>query len=128
MDKSLSTYYDETKNAIEALESSRDKNTRVKAEELYYHHVDRVRDFQHERLIHLLVTFFFSSLLIMAIVGVLWMGSIDVTSGILLTWLFVGAGLILLVTVFFYVKHYYHLENGVQKLYPLTERLRNIIR
>ncbi|HEY8886141.1 MAG TPA: hypothetical protein VIM31_01425 [Candidatus Microsaccharimonas sp.] len=128
MDKSITSYYAETKRTIESLEDSKDKTARSKAEELYYYHVERVRDFQHERLVHLLVTFFFSGLLIMAIIGLLWVASIDVTSGVLLTYLFAGAGLILFITVLFYVRHYYQLENGVQKLYPLSERLRELIR
>ncbi|MDB5180205.1 MAG: hypothetical protein JWN12_837 [Candidatus Saccharibacteria bacterium] len=128
MYKSIVSYYNETKHAIEALEDMKDKASRSKAEELYYYHIDRVHDFQHERHIHLLVTFFFSSLLVMAIVGLLWVESIDITSGLLLIYLFAGAGLILFITVLFYVRHYYQLENGVQKLYPLTERLRELLR
>jgi hypothetical protein len=125
MDKSIITYYTDTQRAIEVLE---EKKSRSKAEELYYYHVDRVRDFQHERLVHLLVTFFFSALLIMAIVGLLWVGSSAIASELLLTYLFAGAGLILFITVLFYVRHYYQLENGVQKMYSLTERLRDLIR
>jgi hypothetical protein len=128
MDKSITTYFRDTKLAIENLEDDKSKIARSKAEELYYYHVDRVRDFQHERLIHLLVTFFFSALLVIAIVGLLWTGSVTINSGITLTYLFAGAGLILFITVLFYVRHYYQLENGVQKLYPLTERLRDLIR
>lgn len=128
MDKSITTYYRDTKHAIENLEDDKSKIARSKAEELYYYHVDRVRDFQHERLIHLLVTFFFSLLLILAIIGLLWTGSASINSGIVLTYLFAGAGLILFITVLLYVRHYYQLENGVQKLYPLTERLRDLIR
>lgn len=128
MDKSIITYYNDTKHAIDALDNKKDSSWRTKAEELYYYHVDRVRDFQHERLIHLLVTFFFSALLIISISGLLWAGSTAATTGITLTYLFAAAGLILFITVLFYVRHYYQLENGTQKLYPLTERLRDLIR
>lgn len=125
MDKSLTRYYNETKQVVESLEQ---KPSRSKAEELYYYHVDRVRDFQHERLIHLIVTLFFSSLLMMSIVGLLWVASIDISPALLLIGLFGGAGIIIFITVLFYVRHYYRLENGVQRLYQLTERLRELIR
>ena len=125
MDKSIAHYYIEANQAVEELEKSKSHS---KAEELYYYHIDRVRDFQHERLIHLLVTFFFAALLIASIVGLLWVSSIEVSSSLLLTYLFAGAGLLLFVTVLFYVRHYYQLENGTQKLYAITERLRDLIK
>lgn len=85
--------------------------------QLLKYHVKRVRDFQHERLIHLLVTFFFAILLI----------------GAMLAWLYLPpAGFPLpfyaLLTILFvleaaYIRHYYQLENGVQSLYALTEKL-----
>ena len=125
MDKSITIHYDEMKQAIDSLDG---KKSRSEAEDLYLYHIDRVRDFQHERLIHLLVTFFFSGLLILFIVGLLWVSSITISSGYILAILFGGAGLILFVTVLFYVRYYYRLENGVQKLYILTEQLRRLIR
>jgi fatty acid desaturase len=112
------------KEAIEKLDG---KKSHDEAEALYYYHMDRVRDFQHERLIHLLVTFFFSGLLLLSIVGLLWVSSTTLTSVLTLTLLFGGAGLILFVTVLFYVRYYYQLENGVQRLYTLTDQLRQLI-
>lgn len=125
MDKSITAYYNDTRRMIDMLE---DKKSRSKAEELYFYHIERVRDFQHERFIHLLVTFFFSGLLILSIFGLLWTAGIDLSSGLILTYLFGGAGVLLFVTVLFYIRHYYRLENGVQKLYILTERLSNLVR
>jgi len=125
MDKSIAHYYSEANQAVKELEKSK---LHSKAEELYYYHIDRVRDFQHERLIHLLVTFFFAALLITSIVGLLWVSSIEVSSSLLLTYLFAGAGLLLFATVLFYVRHYYQLENGTQKLYAITERLRELLK
>lgn len=88
--------------------------------ELRTYHAQRVSEFQHERLVHLLVMFFFGGLTL-AFIGVfIWM----LTLGIMI--LSVLAGLlaaIVLVTELFYVGYYYRLENGVQRLYQLTDRL-----
>ncbi len=63
--------------------------------------------FQHERLIHLIVTVTFALLTMLGIVTSLFIQQIPV---LVLTLLFI----VLLVP---YVKHYYILENGVQELY-----------
>ena len=69
--------------------------------------------FQHERLIHLIVTVTFAILTLMSIIlGVL----MESAPGFLLTITF----LILLVP---YIRHYYILENGVQKLYTYHDAL-----
>lgn len=70
--------------------------------------------FQHERLIHLLVTLTFSLLTVAGIVTSLFVQTISV---LILTILF----FILLVP---YVIHYYFLENGVQKLYTYYDLLK----
>jgi hypothetical protein len=124
MDKSIVTHYEEMKRAIESLNG---KKSKIEAEDLYLYHVDRVKDFQHERLVHLLVTFFFSGLLLLSIVGLLWVSSIAVTSSFMLAVLFGGAGAILFVTISFYVRYYYRLENGVQKLYLITDQLHQLM-
>lgn len=65
--------------------------------------------FQHERLVHLIVTFMTAMGTILFLLGFLAFESI---------------GLLLLFTItlclfIFYIFHYYYLENGVQKLYDL---------
>lgn len=84
---------------------------------LYRYHVDRVHDFQHERLIHLLVTFFFGFLFIGAVTALLVQPLPELRPP-----LFILCG-ILFVLELAYVRHYYQLENGVQSLYPLTVQL-----
>ena len=88
--------------------------------QLLKYHVKRVRDFQHERLIHLLVTFFFSVLFISATLAVLYLPApgIPWPAYVILT--------ILFVLEVAYIRHYYQLENGVQSLYKLTEKLGKI--
>ena len=69
--------------------------------------------FQHERLIHLIVTALFAVCTIMSVCLVVLSSQL---SALILT----AALLILLVP---YIKHYYLLENGVQKLYTYYDRL-----
>ena len=68
--------------------------------------------FQHERLIHLIVTVTFALLTIIAIMGTLIMPQPA---------LFVLV-LLLLVLLIPYIRHYYILENGVQKLYQYYDK------
>lgn len=77
----------------------------------------QIQFFQHERLIHLIVTVLFALLTVIT----------------LLANLFLTEPILLILSVFFiillapYIRHYYLLENGVQKLYEyydlLTEKL-----
>lgn len=68
--------------------------------------------FQHERLIHLIVTITFAILMMLAILCCYLVPNVFFY---VLTALF----FVLLVP---YVGHYYRLENGVQKLYELYDR------
>ena len=73
----------------------------------------KISFFQHERLIHLIVTF-------MTAVGmVLFMLGFLVIKELLLFVLF----LLTLALFFPYIMHYYNLENGVQKLYDLYDQI-----
>lgn len=75
----------------------------------------QIRFFQHERLIHLIVTITFAILTLLSILGCF----IEATLAIFaLTALFVA----LLVP---YIRHYYILENGVQTLYKLYDEIIN---
>jgi len=69
--------------------------------------------FQHERLIHLMVTLFFGIFMIFSI----WLA---VTQAELLYGVLV---LIVSVLEIAYIVHYYRLENGVQKLWEIEQRL-----
>lgn len=73
----------------------------------------QIQFFQHERLIHLIVTVLFALLTVIT----------------LLADLFLTEPLLLILSVFFiillvpYIRHYYLLENGVQKLYEYYDAL-----
>ena len=79
-------------------------------------HLVQIGFFQHERLIHLLVTLAFALMeLVAAIVTVLSPGLAPAALTVLL--------LVLLVP---YVIHYYHLENGTQRLYAQYDKLQRL--
>lgn len=67
----------------------------------------QIRFFQHERLIHLIVTALFALLTVITLLANLFLSQPIL---LVLSFLF----LILLIP---YIRHYYILENGVQKLY-----------
>ena len=76
-------------------------------------HLVQVGFFQHERLIHLIVTVTFALLEMLAIV-------LSVISDSLFTLLLPIVILILLIP---YIRHYYILENEVQKMYVQYDRM-----
>lgn len=73
----------------------------------------QIQFFQHERLVHLIVTVTFAILTMLALLGFFLTENIGM---LVLTVLF----LLLLVP---YIRHYYILENGVQKLYIFFDEL-----
>lgn len=78
--------------------------------------------FQHERLIHLLITFFF----VFMFIGVVVLELILLNTGESVTFLINGLSLInaiSLVVLIFYILHYFFLENSVQKLYRLDNEI-----
>lgn len=79
-------------------------------------HLVQVGFFQHERLIHLIVTVTFALLEMLAIV-------LSVISDSLFTLLLPIVILILLIP---YIRHYYILENEVQKMYVQYDRMRSL--
>ena len=79
-------------------------------------HLVQVGFFQHERLIHLIVTVTFALLEMLAIV-------LSVISDSVFTLVLPVVILILLVP---YIRHYYILENEVQKMYVQYDRMRRL--
>ena len=90
--------------------------------ELAGYHREMVANFQHERLVHLIIMLFFVGLSLVGIgaSAVIWV--FYPTYQIFLTPMIVATGLLVIITGF-YVKHYYVLENGVQNLYKFCEKL-----
>jgi len=78
-------------------------------------HLEQIRFFQHERLIHLIVTVAFA-LVLMLLMNLLYTAA---TVDILLVALFIFVTIFLLL----YVGHYYMLETSVQKMYILYDQI-----
>ena len=99
-----------------------------KIDDLHKYHTETVRNFQHERSIHLMVTFFFAGLLLLSVVILFLLTLSPITSnqaplGVMIA----VVSLILFITELFYIRYYYALENGIQKLYVLSKKLYEII-
>lgn len=69
--------------------------------------------FQHERLIHLIVTVLFA---ILAVISIL-------ASLLIQEWAVLLLCLMFFVLLIPYIRHYYILENGVQKLYEYYDQI-----
>lgn len=91
------------------LESGKSVNIKEQKKEL----LTEIGFWQHERLIHLLVTMLFALLTMSVFILLLFYQSYGVLA-------LLAALLILLVP---YIRHYFILENGVQTLYVLYEEL-----
>ena len=76
----------------------------------------KISYFQHERLIHLMVTLSFALFLLLSIGSIFLFPSEFQISAILLTCIFFGLTI-------GYVFHYYFLENSVQKMYHMRDEI-----
>ena len=114
MDKKLKEYIDYIEKAAEE-----------PSDELIDYHKTMTQQFQHERFIHLIVTMFFALFMIIFFILFLVL-AIYLPTNYASDFLMIGVGLILailFVVTLFYVRHYYQLENGTQKLEELTKKL-----
>lgn len=82
-------------------------------EEIFLEHKDKIAFMQHERIVHFLVTMMFAIVLAIFICAFLF------TENPALFILVV----IIMVLLGFYIKHYYFLENTVQKMYRLYDEM-----
>ena len=76
-------------------------------------HMDKIAFMQHERIVHFLVTMMFAVILSIFMIGML------ITENIMLVILVT----IIIVLLIFYIKHYYFLENTVQKMYRIYDKI-----
>ena len=74
-------------------------------------HLKQIAFMQHERIVHFLVTMLFALVLTVFMAVILFKPNIPVI--ILVT--------MILVLLAFYIKHYYFLENTVQKMYKVYD-------
>lgn len=114
---------------IENEQSGNNEYSHKKIKDLIDFHHKAITNFQHERLIHLIVTFFFALLLIKSVVGVIAITFLSSNQDYsLFSLMAIIICVILFITELFYIKHYYHLENGTQKLYVLSNKLFNLLK
>ncbi|MCL2085707.1 hypothetical protein FWH09_02110 [Candidatus Saccharibacteria bacterium] len=89
------------------------------------YHKQKISEFQHERQVHLIIMLFFAVLAIVAVLARIWLlpffdGSVygtllNISSGVLALFLVLLEGA--------YIRHYFQLENGIQRLYRLTSQV-----
>lgn len=110
MEKRILAYHRYMEEQLEKLQSGA---LSCEIEMLKKEHLVQVGFFQHERLIHLIVTITFALLEAIAVLMVLISGE---SFTILLP-------IVILVLLIPYVRHYYILENTVQSMYEQYDRL-----
>lgn len=99
---------DYIKSMLAALENENSDFPELKKEILV-----KIQFMQHERLIHFLVTMMFALLMIMCFTAFL----VSENMGML------AAAALMLILLVPYIGHYYFLENGVQKLYYIYDKI-----
>lgn len=101
--------------------SVHEKHTPAEWTHLTAFHRDMVANFQHERLIHLIITLFFVAISLIMLALTTYYVALNHYS--LMTILMSITTAILIILSIFYVKHYYFLENHIQRLYKYSEIL-----
>ncbi len=79
---------------------------------------DKINFFSHERLIHLIVTMFFALFSLLFIFEAINNN----------TYLLYVISFLLLIVLVFYILHYFYLENSVQYLYKLYDKMNSKIK
>lgn len=89
------------------------------SKELLEYHKEMVRCFQHERLVHLIITLFFVTIALVALTATGFsIGNLGREWWVM--WPLYFATLIVTILAVVYVKYYHYLENHTQRLYDLT--------
>jgi len=127
MDNDITKHHKYIEKQITAL-SAQQKPDRKDVETLAQYHDMMTKNFQHERLIHLLVTLFFAvvtviSLAISAVFYYILLSNNNWAQDWILGLPAWFLSLILVTMEIFYVRFYYRLENRTQKLYKLTRQI-----
>ena len=102
------------KSYIKEMDEFLNNKNHQNIKEVIENHLIKISFFQHERLIHLLVTLFY------AIITVLFLALMNVSL------IFMPIALILVVFLVLYIYHYFYLENSVQYLYKQYDNLKKL--
>ena len=97
-------------NYIKKIDDVLDSSKKI-TDDIVEKHLIKIKFFQHERLIHLLVTLFYT------VIFLIFMGLCYIH------YIFFPIAIILLIFLICYVLHYFHLENGVQYLYKQYDKM-----
>ena len=117
----MKKYVLETMNAVQKYIDEEMKDAPVeKTREMLSEFETKISYFQHERLIHLMVTLAFATWLLFEIYCLFVLPSEFLIAGILLVLIFFGLSV-------GYVMHYYFLENSVQKMYHMRDEIRGYL-
>ena len=98
---------------IDNLLANPDKISKEEWKKILQEHLTQIALFQHERLVHLIVTVTFAILTMMSIIA-----SIMISNPMLLV-----LTLLFLVLLVPYIMHYYTLENEAQKMYTQYDEI-----
>ena len=117
----MKKYVLETMNAVRKYIDEEMKDApEEKTKEMLTEFETKISYYQHERLIHLMVTLAFATWLLFEIYCLFVLPSEFLIAGTLLVLIFFG------LTVG-YVMHYYFLENSVQKMYHMRDEIRSFL-
>jgi len=108
MKKQIKTYFNEINEYI-------GNNSKDNLDKIIQNHLNKISFFQHERLIHLLVTLAFAILTMLSFIFLFINPTIP-------TAILTGLFFVLLVP---YIFHYHFLENSVQEMYKQYDKLMN---
>ncbi len=101
------------KSYVEEIDQLLEKKEKID-KKMIEEHLIKIGFFQHERLIHLIVTCFYA-------VFTLFFLAVSI-----ITPIFFPVVLILLIFLAFYVVHYFFLENSVQYLYKQYDKMKEV--
>ena len=117
----MKKYVQQTMDAVRKYIDSDMKNSPLeKTSEVLSEFETKIAYFQHERLIHLMVTLAFAAFLLFEIFCLFMLPASFIYAGILLVLIFFGLTI-------GYVMHYYFLENSVQKMYHMRDEIRTFL-
>ena len=103
MKKYLYNYINEIENKLKKDNNKNDINELI----------NKISFFSHERLVHLIITLFF------ALISIIF----TVVCFYYYNYLLYVIAIVLYIMLMFYIVHYYRLENGVQYLYKLYDKM-----
>ncbi|MCR4558321.1 MAG: hypothetical protein K5779_10935 [Saccharofermentans sp.] len=117
----MKKYVQQTMDAVQRYIDLEMKDAPVeKTKEVLSEFETKIAYFQHERLIHLMVTLAFASFLLFEIFSLFILPASFIYAGILLVLIFFGLSI-------GYIMHYYFLENSVQKMYLMRDVIRSFL-